>query len=356
MPIASAFDPYREWLGIEPHEQPADYYRLLGIARFEADPRAIAAAADERMAHVRSFLVGPRGMYTQRLLNEIAAARVTLITPQSRAAYDAALVLHRPPPAAAALAAFAPHFAAPGWPPSDPPVEAPPVLPPAVPPPIAALPDTASANVTAPSPWRLLLVLVALPTMLLLAVIAWAISKPYLDDKAIPEPDKAATDSIAQPPRLPPKAAPTPIIVLQEGSGEVLLTPATAAPQGPVELAVSGTEEVLIDWHAEDAAAEWRFRLVKPGFFHAEVTYATREPRADAELELIVGEKSSRISLRFSGGPDQFIADQRPIVVPKSGENTLRIRPVNPQHSDWLLLKSVRLVPALRNVPAKLEE
>ena len=43
---APPFDPYREWLGIEPHEQPADFYRLIGIARFEADLGRIAAAAD----------------------------------------------------------------------------------------------------------------------------------------------------------------------------------------------------------------------------------------------------------------------------------------------------------------------
>ena len=39
------FDPYWQWLGIAPHEQPADHYRLLGLPRYENDPAKIAAAA-----------------------------------------------------------------------------------------------------------------------------------------------------------------------------------------------------------------------------------------------------------------------------------------------------------------------
>ena len=95
----SSFDPYHDLLGIEPREQPADYYRLLGLARFEADPQRIARAADERMALVRSYQVGPRGAFTQKLLNELSAARVCLLNAKDRAAYDAGLAgpMLRPP-------------------------------------------------------------------------------------------------------------------------------------------------------------------------------------------------------------------------------------------------------------------
>src|SRR5689334_11192543 len=91
MPEAAPFDPYEQWLGIEPHEQPADHYRLLGLARFETDRERILAAADERMAHVRSFQTGPRGALTQKLLNELATARICLLDPQAKAVYDASL-------------------------------------------------------------------------------------------------------------------------------------------------------------------------------------------------------------------------------------------------------------------------
>jgi hypothetical protein len=50
--MSIAFDPYHKWLGIPVNEQPANHYRLLGIAKFEDDPDVIDAAADQRMAHV----------------------------------------------------------------------------------------------------------------------------------------------------------------------------------------------------------------------------------------------------------------------------------------------------------------
>ena len=86
--MGRAFDPYHKWLGIPPEEQPADYYRLLGIQTFEADPDVIQAAADQRMAHLRNYQTGQRADLSQRLLNEVAAARVGLLNPAKKAAYD----------------------------------------------------------------------------------------------------------------------------------------------------------------------------------------------------------------------------------------------------------------------------
>jgi len=83
------FDPYRKWLGIAPKDQPPNFYRLLGIDLFESDPDVIANAADQRMTHVRTFQSGPHGALSQRILNELAAARVCLLDQQKRADYDA---------------------------------------------------------------------------------------------------------------------------------------------------------------------------------------------------------------------------------------------------------------------------
>ena len=44
--MAPPFDPYHRWLGIRPEEQPADHYRLLGLARFEDDVEVIRDAAE----------------------------------------------------------------------------------------------------------------------------------------------------------------------------------------------------------------------------------------------------------------------------------------------------------------------
>jgi len=85
------FDPYHKWLGIAPAQQPPHYYRLLGIELFEEDPEVIAAAADRQMAHVRTFQTGPHATWSQRILNELAAARLCLLDPRRKREYDAEL-------------------------------------------------------------------------------------------------------------------------------------------------------------------------------------------------------------------------------------------------------------------------
>jgi len=82
------FDPYHKWLGIPPDEQPPDHYRLLGIRRFEDDPDVIEAAADQRMAHLRTYQAGRHGELSQRLLNEVAAAKLCLLNADKKAACE----------------------------------------------------------------------------------------------------------------------------------------------------------------------------------------------------------------------------------------------------------------------------
>lgn len=82
------FDPYYHWLGIPPHEQPPNHYRLLGISLYETDARVIGNAADQRMLLLRSFQTGPNAMLTQPLMSQVEIARATLLTPTDRASYD----------------------------------------------------------------------------------------------------------------------------------------------------------------------------------------------------------------------------------------------------------------------------
>ena len=109
--MATELDPYYEWLGIPPAEQPADHYRLLGVALFESNLNAISNASDARMGYVRTFQAGPRGKESQQLLNELSAARGCLLNPDRRSEYDTELrrnlqakaVVSKPLPAAKPL-------------------------------------------------------------------------------------------------------------------------------------------------------------------------------------------------------------------------------------------------------------
>lgn len=92
--MAEQFDPYRKWLGIPVQDQPPHHYRLLGLELFEADADVISNAVDGRMALIKTFQSGKYSEHSQRILNEIAAARVCLLNPAKKAEYDRQLREH----------------------------------------------------------------------------------------------------------------------------------------------------------------------------------------------------------------------------------------------------------------------
>jgi hypothetical protein len=89
--MSDEFDPYLKWLGIPPKFQPPTHYRLLGLEAFESDPDAIENAADRQMAHLRTFRNGKRVELAERMLNEIAEAKVCLLNDEKKTDYDAKL-------------------------------------------------------------------------------------------------------------------------------------------------------------------------------------------------------------------------------------------------------------------------
>ena len=89
--MSEKFDAYRIWLGIPSEQQPPNHYQLLGIGEFESNPDVIENAADRQMAHLRTYQAGPNSDDSQRLLNEITQAKLCLLKPDSRAAYETKL-------------------------------------------------------------------------------------------------------------------------------------------------------------------------------------------------------------------------------------------------------------------------
>ena len=82
------FDPYYKWLGIPPHEQPANHYRLLGIPDFTSDLEVIENCVEQRIRHVRSFQLGDHTEEVYGLLNELAGARACLLDANAKREYD----------------------------------------------------------------------------------------------------------------------------------------------------------------------------------------------------------------------------------------------------------------------------
>ncbi|HEX5102658.1 MAG TPA: hypothetical protein VFV87_02535 [Pirellulaceae bacterium] len=111
--MAQAFDAYQAWLGIPPHEQPPNHYRLLGLLLFESNPALIDSAASRATAQVRGFQSGPYKLVAQRVLGEIAGARQCLLEPGHKAAYDRELQARMQGGAAAPGPALAPQIVPP---------------------------------------------------------------------------------------------------------------------------------------------------------------------------------------------------------------------------------------------------
>jgi hypothetical protein len=86
--MSDQFDPYYSWLTILPKDQPPNHYRLLGVELFEENPGVIQTAAEQRMVYLRTFQIGKHAADSQRLLNEVAAAKVCLSNAAKKAAYD----------------------------------------------------------------------------------------------------------------------------------------------------------------------------------------------------------------------------------------------------------------------------
>jgi hypothetical protein len=330
------FDPYREWLGIEPHEQPADHYRLLGLARFEMNPARIAAAADERMALVRKFQVGPRGRFTQSLLNDLAAAKVCLLSPEDKSAYDAQL-------ARAMSAAIGPRLPPP--PPSG--VAAPPSQP--------AANSAGEVEVTPPEtamPWYgIALAITAVTLALLVGALLWRLEQVKWQRATAAAAAQAAQAAAAQLPVEPvPEPAAEPVLQMQEGNGEVFLDAATAAVASGVELRSAGTDQVLANWTAARAVARWQFRLIVAGKFTIEIRYATASNSVATELDFAIGDQSQTIELRGTGGLARVRTHTFPLEVASPGQHDLSIRSRQQLPPDWLELHSVRIIPVSRPI------
>jgi hypothetical protein len=145
------------------------------------------------------------------------------------------------------------------------------------------------------------------------------------------------------------------VMLLQEGRGEVNFPASLAALAGGVEVRTLVAEDALANWGAPEAAAQWDFRLFVPGFFQIELNYATQEGAGSAELEVQIGSQRKRCELRPTGGRDTFLTDSYTIAIPTSGQHTLALRPVRHPPGDWLVLRTLRLVPVERNAVSPTE-
>lgn len=88
MSVVKEFDPYECWLGIRPQERPVDYYRLLGLKRFERDRKVISVAAKRSIARISRHLDGEHAAEARRVLSRMESAQDCLLHEGTKKAYD----------------------------------------------------------------------------------------------------------------------------------------------------------------------------------------------------------------------------------------------------------------------------
>lgn len=343
--MSEPFNPYVDWLGLKLHELPPDHYRLLGLKRFSADSQAIVAAADQRMRSVRTHQTGPRGKFTQALLNELASAKLCLLDPASKAAYDAEL--------RSQLAAGG----------SGPP------LPPPSPPPlpagmtieaaesistveqlqaaISASEEQAktasrggrSSNST--TRWAAIILGVAL----LLAIVGggvWAgMALVNTDPPTTADGDPLPTDDDGEP--VPPPPPPPEVIVVgQEGDGGFQCSMAVAELQGGCTLESHEGAEAIAGFNGKEASAVWNLGVVRGGVFGMHLEYWAPPEAKDADFELVLAGNEPKMRSISPTEPGEISKDEFSTAIKRKGEQPLQIR-VFGNGAEGVKLRSVRL-------------
>ncbi len=377
MSSPAPFDPYLEWLGIEPHEQPADHYLLLGLPRFASDADAIRAAADSRMSHVHSFQTGPRGIYTQSLLNELSAARLCLLDPQAKAQYDAQLARRAAasatgpsmPPPAPATSTVAPPAIAPmgGAVLSQGSVE--PAAPGVVAPPVGRASLTSGgrqpdweADVDtgelAPrsSAWWLWLVPLLVAAVLVVAGLVWGVGRSQLahtqqgGDNGTQVTDSGDTadsdgDSDGEEDGTSPDS-PSIVVVQQAADGALRFLVTDAQIHGTALRIEKGpASSTAVNWILHDDWLSWDFRVKKPAIFRVKIVYRAAADAEDGQYELAVDDERKTASVRPSP-PDSECTDELFLAVKRSGRHTLSMRVIAKPGAELLSLKEIRFAPA----------
>jgi hypothetical protein len=114
--VTNSFNPYREWLELDPGLNQPNYYEVLKIDSAESSHEVIAMAADRAMSKVRGCRPGQHAALWAKLLDELKNAKSCLLDAAKRAEYDRSLrqpksavaSLAPPSSAAAPIAATAP--------------------------------------------------------------------------------------------------------------------------------------------------------------------------------------------------------------------------------------------------------
>lgn len=331
------FDPYRDWLGIAQPHRPLDGYSLLGLPLFESRPAVIAQAADRQLARVQQLQGTAYAAWMPNLTHEITVARNCLLSP-AKLQYDEALRRAMQPQQAAP--ATVQEMLPPVAPEMDRPAEEP------------------QQEVKPPASRRARVIALAIAGVVAVAsfVGVWQLIR-MMSSPGTP-PEVAANDEAPTEPETPmpaeeespaeetlPKKRPEPVLLNQEGNGEVNFTPITAELTGGIELISRGTDSVLGNWTSPSDSITWQFRLRRGDVFRLEITYAAPPEWEGTRYVVALDDEVKEHTTRTSGSLDKTVTDEFFMPITKPGEHRLSLQMVQKPGEQAMVLHRVRLAP-----------
>ena len=320
--MVGSFDPFLDWLDIEPHEHPVDHYRLLGLRRFESKPEMIEAAADERMKRIRSYQTGPRGRLTQPILNAISKARLCLLDRQERADYDHQLQSLD-----------------------------------------QLTQEGDDGEVTAEQSAEISLAIKdlywtindlgirrrsRLPWISAVVVMVAAIGIGLLirDQRSNSDAEVEQEEPVV---KEPPAKEDGQVVVVQEATGEVNLSVSVAEVKGE-NMQLDIARQQVHGWKTEDDLVRWRFHVVDGlGSFLLKVEYAAEEQSGGGEFSVQLDDQDPTLmDVVATGSRTQFRNDEKYVMIKSTGEHTLTLRALRLVGDELMVLRSIKLVPTRR--------
>ena len=359
--MSEDFDPYLEWFGIEPSDHPIDFYKLIGMEPMEADVELLDLTIQSHMERLHSLQSGPRGKYTQNILNELAQARLVFSDPERKQIYDDELELADQedlviPSQVIVSSEDDTETISNELDDDGDDLIVPSVASEIVTPKVSVARDVEyvpSQNVYRPrvtGSRNSLVLFMGIGLIAGVGVLVWSAlsltGESTVDEKqqvTAADTEQSKTD---EPPDEATEQEATEILARQEGTGEVTFVLAAARRSQGISISTVDRQDRLTGWSKVGDTIEFDFHITRPGPFTLLIGYEVPDDASGGDMQLKVNDGNSRsFSLRKDIIEGQMYTDEVSVLITKSGKQTLRLAVEKCYGEALMNLASLKLKP-----------